>query len=375
MAAKAFTGLAACLLLATLATPASAELSDPPYFNLWTAGVEHGSGLLGDNTTVELCGTAACDSGGGVDAINYGIFSVVPTNSGAGSGHIDPFLRFQHNEGDANGSNPTEAAFNTGLFTPPGGPGGDVGTITSDPDNYTGANQAKDASGTHFNHVVKLSDLMAEDGLYSFLLDINEPGADKSTLRVDELALFLSTDAEMKDFLRDEPFKNNGNPNIATSCFTNGTSCLAANQVQKVWDMDFNALSTGGTQKGGANIGGLNINNENDSGKAGSGDYDMKLQLSSTLFDNALSALGVGADQAYVYLYNYMGEAQSKNACTPAGDCETEAEAGFEEWAAVVSTAPPPPPPGVPEPGTALLVVGGLLGMLRARRSAGQPQA
>ena len=38
------------------------------------------------------------------------------TNTPTGSGFIDPFLRFQHNEGpDYNGSTPTEAAFNTGL--------------------------------------------------------------------------------------------------------------------------------------------------------------------------------------------------------------------------------------------------------------------
>ncbi|CAN0455737.1 unnamed protein product, partial [Phaeothamnion confervicola] len=105
----------------------------------------------------------------------------------------------------------------------------------------------------------------------------------------------------------------------------------------------------------------VNLDNINDSGPAGSGDYDMAVRLHSSLFTTAASGMG---DNAYVYLYNFAGEAD------PGNKDLGEAQAGFEEWAADVAlTTTPPPPPGVPEPGTAFLMGAGLIGLLRGARA------
>lgn len=357
------TGLG--IALAMIAATAQAELNDNPYFNLWTTGETHG-GLTGNGTTVALCGTSACD--GAYNQNNYAIFSVIDPEGPAGSGYIDPFLRFQHNENTV-GSSPTEAAYNTDYrsSTSPT----NVGTIT----DLTGTplNQAKDANA--FNHVIKLSDLVVSmvNGIemLTFKLDINEPGGGKETLRLDELALFVSDSATLNNF------DVNGSDGFGTFIDTNGAN------IAKVWDMDFNHsgeqpgaigpndlgfdIKTGAGISGASKAyGGLNLSNINDSGKAGSGDYDMQMQLSKTLFTQALASFGTGATDAYVYLYNFAGEADKH--CDPSGDCSTEAEAGFEEWAAVVSTQPDDGGGGVPEPGTALLLGGGLLGLAAQRR-------
>jgi len=349
------TGLG--IALAMIAATAQAELNDKPYFNLWTTGEIHG-GLTGNGTTVQLCGTSAC--AGGYTNHDYAIFSVIDPQGPAGSGYIDPFLRFQHNENTV-GSSPTEAAYNTDYrsSTSPT----NVGTIT----NLTGTplNQAKDANA--FNHVIKLSDLVVSTvngiDMLTFKLDVNEPGGGKETLRLDELALFVSDSATLNNF-------DVGATAGELGTFTN----LNGANVARVWDMDFNKLQPGGTdpndltpkQSGNTPYGGLNLSNINDSGKAGSGDYDMQMQLSKKLFTDAMAKFGTGATDAYVYLYNFAGEADKH--CDPSGDCSTEAEAGFEEWAAVVSTQPDDGGGGVPEPGTALLLGGGLLGLAAQRR-------
>jgi hypothetical protein len=362
------SGFAAAMAL--MASTAWAELNDKPYFNLWTAGTTHG-GLTGDGTSIALCGTSACD--GAFDKNNYAIFSVVDPNAGAGSGNIDPFLRFQHNEGPATGSNPTEAAYNTN-FRSATNPT-NVGAITDLPG--TPLNQAKDANA--FNHVIKLSDLIVDvvNGIemVTFKLDINEPGGGKETLRLDELALFISDSTTLNNF------DVNGPDGFGTFVGTDGNPL---SNVVKVWDMDFNNkneqsgaigpadlgfnIETGaGISSAATAYGGLNLSNINDSGRAGSGDYDMQMQLSKALFTSALGVLGT--TDAYVYLYNFAGEADT---CDKNNDplCSTEAEAGFEEWAAVVSTPPDDGGGGVPEPGTALLVAGGLIGMFQQRRRA-----
>lgn len=361
------------LALGMLTTVAQAELNDKPYFNLWTSGTVHG-GLTGNGTSVTLCGTAAC--AGSYDQNNYAIFSVVDPNSGAGSGHIDPFLRFQHNEGAATGSSPTEAAYNTDFrsSTSPT----NVGAITDLPG--TTLNQAKDANA--FNHVIKLSDLVVEmvNGIemVTFLLDINEPGGGKETLRLDELALFVSDSATLNNF------DVNGPDGFGTFIGSDGQPLA---NVKKVWDMDYNSFAfqpgaIGPTNDGYGPIknngctnnngdctayGGLNLSNINDSGRAGSGDYDMRMQLSKQLFADAAAAIGAGSD-AYVYLYNFAGEADTTCDTNKDPTCSTEAEAGFEEWAAVVSTPPDDGGGGVPEPGTAFLLGGGLLGLFAQRR-------
>jgi len=327
---------------------AFAELADPPYFNLWTPG-EVKAGLTGNGTTVALCGTSACN--GTISTKDYAIFSVEPPNTGAGSGNIDPFLRFQHNEGAGNnGSTPTEAAYNTNFR---GSNPQDTGSISGLA--ATTSNQAKDSNA--FNHVIKFSDLAIDsEGYISFLLDINEPGADKQTLRLDELALFVSDSDKLNLLTADLDGENNGK--LATAMLSDTNS--ATEKVAKVWDMDFNTTANGTPLGGGQNYGGLNLTSINEAqGANGSGDFDMRMKVSADLFKSVMASAGLG-DDAYVYLYNFAGQADSKND-------GTEAEAGFEEWAAEV-TYEVPPDNGVPEPSTALLLFGGLAGMLKIQR-------
>ncbi|MFT4563672.1 MAG: hypothetical protein ACI9BW_003428, partial [Gammaproteobacteria bacterium] len=228
--------LSASLGAMLLGLPVSAELTDSPYFNLWTDDGSNG----GNGNTVMLCGTQVCDGtvSDPVADINYATFTALEFNTGKGSGAIDPFLRFQHNEGEALGSATIERAFNTSNV--------DIGVINdvdaSGAITDTYANQAKDsvAGGQNpddFNHAIKLSDLLAIDGQYSFFLDINEPGGTKSTLTLDELAFFVSTSDMLNEFTRDKPLDNGPQPNnLATGEFTD-TDCGVGQVCDafKVW--------------------------------------------------------------------------------------------------------------------------------------------
>lgn len=352
---------------------AFAALDDTPYFNLWTSGVVYDN-LTGAGTSVQLCGTSACKETDVPGSPNqYATFSVIHTQP-AGSGYIDPFLRFQHNEGANTGSDTTEAAYNTNYRD------GSQGTGAIDGYNdpaITTTNQAKDTKAggdkrDFFNHAIRLGDLQVdENGMVTFLLDINETGNPGVTLRLDELAWYVAASDEMNYYHADT--SNGGND---PDGFLKDT--VTGELAKEVWNMDWNAFSPGGvtpTDLGDANYpdnpetktgyGGLNLSNINDSGKAGSGDFDLQVKLDKKLFLAAAGGLG---DDAYVYLYNFAGRVgdTKKNADG------TEADAGFEEWASVLSTEPPPDN-GVPEPGTALLIFGGLAGMVRLQRKRAEP--
>ena len=337
------------LALVLAASPVSALLNDPPYFNLWGAGQVDGAGLSGSGSQVLLCGTAACGSSAGTADHNYAIFNALDKNTGRGSGAINPFLRFDQNIEGSGGNSTTEAAFNTDFRdkTIHGQQIGALGTITS-PDGTSNppviGNQAKDsgAGGSPgFNHAVIFNTLVADtNGYFHFMLDINEPGGDKATLRLDELAFFTSASNTLNKFQRD-------NPAVAgpDSHFADATAS------QKIWDMDFNKLGANGTStsntSGTGRIGGVimdsAINNTN-----GSGDYDIQVLLHKDLFANVK-----GTD--YVYLYNFAGAADS---CTTNATCGV-AEAGFEEWATDQNPNGPPAPPTIPEPGSLALLIAG----------------
>ena len=357
--------LTAAFLATQAAVPAMAQLSDSPYFNLWTGTANNGD--TGNSARLLLCGTATLCNGDinasdNTVGAGYAIFTALEKNTGKGSGAIDPFLRFQHNEGSANGNATTEAAFNTS--------NNDIGTITNTNPNpdVTFANQAKDVNaGKDFNHAIKLSDLVLDsDGYYTFRLDINEPGGFKSQLRLDELQFFVAGSDQFNKYTMDTT-----STSTATGMLYSPDGATAA---QKVWDMDFNKLNTAGVgfdnngaQAANVNsatkrFGGINLDNINDSGPAGSGDYDMAVRLHSSLFTTAASGMG---DNAYVYLYNFAGEADSGNSDLG------EAQAGFEEWAADVAPTTTPSTPGVPEPSTAFLMGAGLIGILRGARVRG----
>lgn len=373
------------LLAAIIALPAYAELNDGPYFNLWlgTAGNQE----VGQGDYLVMCGRSGGCNGdtniaGGLGA-GYAIFRTSTPNSGAGSGNIDPFLRFQHNEGDPTGSATTEAAFNTDYN---GGPKGfevgtiyNAGTVANAFDTNGGvkvANQAKDVdAGKDFNQAIKLSDLMVdEDGFYTFRLDVNEPGGTKSNILLDELQLFVASSNTLNQYELDQ----------ADSSKTGEPISGTLNGATKVWDMDFNKLVGGvsdndnGTtvaadNKPGDRLGGIMLDSVKSSGPSnGSGDFDMEFLVHETLFD------GYSPD-SYVYLYNFMGQADPD--CKPNDpDCDGEASAGFEEWAAEVTTSPTPPGGGgggggVPEPSTAFLMAAGIAGLFRVNRFKGSVRA
>lgn len=336
------------------APTAFAEIEDAPYFNLWTKNVEY-DGLKGHGTSISLCGTSACDTvnrNSNVSPSPFALFSVV-TQQPAGSGYIDPFLRFQHNEGANTGSDTTEVAFNTNYRDGSQG----TGYIIGFDDPITDTNQAKDTKAggdkrNFFNHAIRLGDLQVdENGMVTFLLDINETGNPGVTLRLDELAWYVSDVNDLSHYYADT---TDGNPTNARLENADGSK-----KGWEVWNMDWNAENPGGTGHGG-----LNLSNINDSGKAGSGDFDLQVKLDKNLFLDAAKNISAGlGDDAYVYLYNFAGRVGD----TKKDQDGTEADAGFEEWAAVLGTSPPPDN-GVPEPGTALLVLGGLAGMVRLQR-------
>ncbi len=362
---------------------ANAQLSDDPYFNLFSTGTTYTSNVgttTGDGTTVWLCGTAECsgaNSGAGdhlTGGTGYAQFSIVTTQP-AGSGYIDPFLRFQHNEQSGQGNSTTEAAYNTDNDDLQAL--GDGGIQFENQAKDTNAGGSKPPSGD-FNHALILSSLHVDDeGYMTFLLDINESqntcnenNASKcsltSTLRLDELEFFISTTNMLSLYEPDRvvPGTDGGN-------FDNDPS--GANTL-KFWDMDFEKLVSNGNQV--PNYGGLLLDNINDGlGSAGSGDFDVQVRIPYTQeladFVKQYSASGKG-DDLYVYLYNFAGEADTLGECTTGNsskpaDCG-EAQAGFEEWAAVLGENGGGPPTGVPLPSTALLFGAGLIAIGRRRK-------
>jgi len=339
--------------------PSGPGLNDAPYFNLFTGTYGSGAGAAtGDGTTVALCGSATCASG-------MATFSVIPTNSGAGTGNIDPFLRFQHNEQDATGNATIEMAYNTSQSPLQG--------LTDGTPDYQFMNQAKDAGGTQFNHALKYSAIVAADGSMNFKLDINEPGGEKcgtgnnkdncvanNLLRLDELQFFISTTDKLS--LYDPAWNNVGANGLTSGNFSNDPLGGGANTA-KFWDMNYAKGQAG-------SYGGLLLNNLNDGpGGAGSGDYDVQVVVPKTVELTAFLASHPN-QELYVYLYNFAGEADTGN-CPAGGNQKPgcgEASAGFEEWAAVTNENGGGPPTGAPIPATAFLVGAGLLGMMRGRK-------
>jgi len=383
---------------------ALAELNDQPYFNLWSTDSSYGA-YTGNGTAVWMCGSDECSpgtapsvsydangnpvlAGGGS---GYALFSIVNTQP-AGSGYIDPFLRFQHNEPPGTGgSNPTETAYSTSNDVLQNGQNGYV-------------NQAKDtvAGGTprdSFNHAVLFSSLGVEEvngqKYMTFLLDINEPGKNchekdtskctpTSTLRLDELEFFIATTDQLSRYL---PSNLASDPQgIYGGDFNDAVITSGQEKVARFWDMDYDLVkdksspnnkypsgtrdcATTGSSCDGKGYGGLLLDNINDGlGGAGSGDYDVQVKIPYTLELQKFLRENSNDSSLYVYLYNTAGEAdQGCDSGNKSVDCG-EAAAGFEEWAAVMNSDGGGRPGGVPIPPTAMLFAAGMVAMVRRKK-------
>ena len=390
-----------------------AEIGDPAVWNLWNGQIG-GNNLIqtGHGDRVTLCGSADC---GGDQSDPAGTPSANPTDSGvgifevdtvgplradgitpffnsAGTGHINPFLRFQHNENQAQqpyagqGSHPSggvEAAYNTDARNHPNVRGlqEDAGFV----------NQAKDAN--QFNHSVRIGDIVqfsadgvedTQGGYFGFWLDINEPGTDAGrTLLLDELEFFISDRADLNKYTpQDNPENTNTSspePGAGTlervDFDQNGNEILVGgSQADKIWDMDFDTYIENDNESscvgianvsGSASDGCQGILVDSKQGSAGSGDFDMRVMLSVDLFEDDNGTL---LENSYVYLYNFMGSVDQHTSA------EEEASAGFEEWI-TVSSLEPNQNNGVPVPGPAPigLLALGLVGILATRSDERHP--
>jgi len=329
--------LVAGAAIATLTCTGSAlaELNDPPYFQLLNTADTASS--------VSMCGTSDCTKA------EFTVFNGQP----AGTGYIDPFLRFQHNEPAGEAPKTYEAAYNT-----------DARPLQRTTGTSKFTNQAKDEN--HWNHSIMLGDLVDNGGFYEFYLDINEPGGGKETITIDELQFFLGHSPDMNFYVADERVDTNTNGYDAPDDAGDPALYKDASKSEKaakVWDLDWeyaagDACAAGnpvvGSVAGQEGCGGLVIKSFNEpNGGNGSGDWDLVVRLPTTLF----SVSGYGASD-YVYLYNFLGSADSKGYLY-------EAESGFEEWAALVRSEPDT---SVPEPATSSLLFASIIGAVAGRR-------
>lgn len=149
---------------------------------------------------------------------------------------------------------------------------------------------------------------------YVFHLDINEPdGGGQNFLSLDELRMYTS----------------------ATGSYDTYANMVAGSALR--WDMD-GALTGNQTAYLDYNL------------ASGSGQYDMELLVPASYFAGA-------APTDFLYLYCKFGAAGDQWAAN------WNSQDGFEEWSTETGT-----PPRAPEPSTMLLLGGGLVGMLAARR-------
>lgn len=214
----------------------------------------------------------------------------------------------------------------TGVFLPfltverPGG--------TSTENGYNTDGQTAlylDQQRPEWNNTLKLGDLAVIGGLYyAFELDANEPGGDKSIISIDNVRIYTSS---------------GDNTGAVGSNLANldslGTLRWAMNDPLKVGS-DFNIDTWIKLDSNQENVeAGSNVSN------GGSGKSDMILLVPITAFAGA-------ALTDFVWFYNLNGVHYT-------ADGDLAAEAGFEEWRAVVG------PNAVPDNGGTLLLLGGAL--------------
>jgi hypothetical protein len=232
-----------------------------------------------------------------------------------GTGVFKPFLTLDSNGQTSTGNTAIESAYNT-----------------------DGAPLYLDELRNHWNTAVKVGDLQVVDGYYAFILDANEPGSGKSLISIDNIRIYTSA--------------NDNTANV-------GNDLSKLNDLGTLrWAMN-DPLSTGTTPP---DLNGFNVDtwvkldsdqNNNDGSKAngGSGQGDMIVNIPVTAFGDA-------ADGDFVWFYNLNGVHYT-------ADGDLAAEAGFEEWKALVG------PNAVPDGGNTLVLFGtaiAALGVLAHRR-------
>jgi PEP-CTERM motif len=227
-----------------------------------------------------------------------------------GTGYIDPFLRLQHNG--------SEKGYNTSAdYTPEGGFDFQTGYDQKDPLNYT-----HDLLLSAVPIVSKTVDGVTQD-YREFLLDINEPDGPQALLSLDELQIFLSP-VGMLGVQGESEYDPSGNAGMGT-----------LDGLNAIYDLD---------------TGGNNYIMLNYALASGSGSGDMVVYIPNSLFTQP------GSPQ-YVYLYSQFGTSiyDPCNIGCKSGD-------GFEEWwVRVPNGTSTGQGSAVPEPGTLMLVGGGLM--------------
>lgn len=233
---------------------------------------------------------ALLDLTGGIGlsgALNGAVYSSVDPHP-TGTGVIDPFVRVQKSPSSPSGM---EHGYNTD------------GIEEFD---------TKDAGGHNWDHSLALANLKDVNGYYQFTLDVNEtkPGA---YISLDELQVFVQNAPD----LTGAAFNAAGTITSWQQPSGKSSKTVAANLV---YDLDGNHVKPAGSSPNGDSSVLLNyfLNH-------GSGSGDMTVLIPKALFP------AIKGQQQYVYLYSKFGQ-------DVAG---AGAEAGFEEWTALVGAAPP----------------------------------
>lgn len=249
-----------------------------------------------------------------------------------GTGVFDPFLSLDAKGQTSTGNNNIESAYNAD--------GHNALYLDGHRPSWNTSLRVGDLATIKINNV----------NYYGFILDANEPGSNKSLISVDNIRLYTSsTDntASVANNLSNLDSLgtlrwalNNPVATFTTTLVNTGTEKkpVWTSVTTTTFDID-NWIKLDASQE---NIGrGSN---------GGSGQSDMIVYVPQAAFGNA------GAND-YVWLYNLNGVHYS-------ADSDLSAQAGFEEWSAVVKVGTPP---SVPDRATTALLIGlGLIFMALA---------
>jgi len=238
-----------------------------------------------------------------------------------GSGVFQPFLTLDSNGQTSTGDSHIEQAYNTD------------GTVAMYLDQLR-----PNALG---NKTLKFGSLQRFDiggkSYVAFVLDANEPGADKSLISIDNIRIYTSSDNKTTAGIGQSNLDDLGKLRWAMNDpLTKGTT-----------PPDLNGFNVNQWVK-------LDANQQNNNGSkanGGSGQGDMIVYI-------PVSAFGDTADTDYVWFYNLNGVHYSV-------DGDLAAEAGYEEWKAWTG------PNQVPDGGNTLALLGSALtalGFVAGRR-------